>query len=116
MDKVIMVDMIRKMSRVGYRDRARMADRIRVIFRFFNKISLRIKFLPISKPLVLRVSGMSCYAQKCEKIQKSLHPNVDLSRCPKIILCSNIKHPIPRQGMVKFVVCTRKVITLDTSL
>ncbi len=47
MDKVIMADMIRKMSRVGHGDR----ERIRGIFRFFKNISLRIKFLPISKPL-----------------------------------------------------------------
>jgi hypothetical protein len=31
-------------------------------------------FLPISKSLALRVSGMGGYTSKCEKKSKSLHP------------------------------------------
>jgi hypothetical protein len=44
----------------------------------FRKPLMKLKnyFCQFPNPWVLRVLGMGCYTSKCEKNQKSLHPNI----------------------------------------
>ena len=57
-------------------------------------MKLKIFFCHFPSPWVLRMSGMGCYGQKCEKMPKSLHLNVQPILC-KVLYRTSLGTSVP---------------------